>query len=289
MPRPPALLLLLLLRSHATKAWSMRAVTAQHASSSSICHTRFQPQHTLRCTPPQLTLSSATPWLVRPVEQPETEHPDVMIRTATAADVFGISELCTDGFFGTHSFPDGPVIFLQRLRIWARVMYQIGRRIAIDEGRECRLLVAVDGSSGTVHACVDVAVHLFDQSKQRFELTVDEMPSFRGKGVVWRPYVASLAVRAADRKQGLGRLMMQEAERTASAWGYREMMLEVAACNEAAAAFYTRLGYRRVRDAESTGAQVVRTRDWLDGPIQYWEVTSVAKRLMRKPLPPHTK
>ena len=43
----------------------------------------------------------------------------------------------------------------------------------------------------------------------------------------WRPYVASLAVREADRRKGIARLLMKEAERTARRWGYRELMLEV--------------------------------------------------------------
>ena len=59
----------------------------------------------------------------------------------------------------------------------------------------------------------------------RFELTKDSMPE--GRQYVWRPYIASLAVRPADRRKGIARQLMQEAERTARRWGYRELMLEV--------------------------------------------------------------
>ena len=79
---------------------------------------------------------------------------DVVIRSAQASDAVGLAQLCTDCFFGTHKFDDGPLIFLQRLQIYSRVFLQVSRRLAIDEGRECRLLVAADETSGAVRACV---------------------------------------------------------------------------------------------------------------------------------------
>ena len=210
---------------------------------------------------------------------------DVVIRSATPQDALALSKLCTDCFFGTHTATDGPIIFLQRSLIWSRVFRQVLRRLAIEEdGRECRLVVAADKTTGTVEACVDVAIHLFDRDLQRFELMIDEMPvgSEARRRYGWRPYVASLAVTNTERRRGLGRMLMREAERTARKWGYRELMLEVAKGNDPALSFYRRTGYKVVREqpADATGggsATVVRVVRGL-----YWEIDTVAKVLMRK-------
>ena len=209
------------------------------------------------------------------------------MRGARPTDVLPLAKLCTDAFFGTHEAQDGPVIFVQRLVIWAKVLRQVMRRLAIeDEGRECKLLVAVDGGadSGEVKACCDIAIHLFDKELKRFELMVDEFP--QGKAARtrfgWRPYVASMAVAAADRRRGIGRELLREAEATARGWGYRELMLEVALENEAGRGFYASQGYRTARvgnDSSGVGATVVRTR-----APGYWVVETVDKCLMRKSL-----
>ena len=181
---------------------------------------------------------------------------------------------------------DGPVVFLQRGVIWSRVLRQVVRRLAIDEGRECRLLVVADASSGGVRACADVATHLFDRERKRFELQVDEMPvgSEARRRYAWRPYVASMAVAPADRRRGLGARLMREAERTARSWGYRELMLEVAVVNSAAVGFYSRLGYARC-GTPRPGATRVDVREALAGAVKWWDVTTDDKVLMRKTLP----
>ena len=84
----------------------------------------------------------------------------------------------------------------------------------------------------------------------------------------------------------MGRRLLREAEATARAWGYREMLLEVAVENAAARGFYSRNGYRVVSTGEETsgvGATVVRVREALAG-VPYWEVETVDKCLMRKGL-----
>ena len=127
-----------------------------------------------RCSSPALTFSS--PWLVplgprvtpAPAEEDRGES-EIIVRQARPGDVLGLAQLCTDSFFGTHVPADGPIIFLQRAYTWAKVVRQVSRRLAIEEeGRECRLLVAVDGAE--VQGCCDVAIHLYDRDAQRFEL-----------------------------------------------------------------------------------------------------------------------
>lgn len=257
---------------------------------------RVQPMP--RSPPPALTLSS--PWLVMPgtqtasarpaaVEEAEANGGEFVLRPARPSDALDLARLCTDTFFGTHQLREGPVIFAQRLFIWTKVLRQVTRRLSIEgEGRECNLLVAVDrAGSGEVMACCDVAVHLFDRELQRFELMQDEFPS--GKGAVqrfgWRPYVASMAVAAADRRRGIGALLLLEAERVARGWGYGELMLEVAEDNDAARGFYSKQGYTTVSvgaQSSSIGATVVRVKGAPLAP--YWSIETVDKCLMRKKL-----
>lgn len=223
---------------------------------------------------------------MRPRERFDPDDDEFVVRPARRDDAFTLAELCTDTFFGSHKLSDGPIIFLQRLFIWTKVLRQVMRRLAIEEdGRECRLLVAVDGAGeGEVRACCDIAIHLFDKELKRFELMVDEFPSGREarRRYGWRPYVASMAVAAGNRRRGLGRRMLVEAERLARSWGYRELMLEVAVENDAARAFYMRQGYStwsRSGDSSGAGATAVRVRGF------YWQVEQVDKCLMGKVLP----
>jgi ribosomal protein S18 acetylase RimI-like enzyme len=250
-----------------------------------------------RTTPMSLSASSAsasTPWLV-PLQPASlarvlnkqrlrrASRDDVIIRGATTRDALSLARLCTDCFFGAHEIRDGPVIFCQRALIYARVLNQVMRRLAIEEGRECKLLVAEDKDSGAVTACVDVAIHLFDRDLSRFELMIDQMPVGREarRRYGWRPYVASLAVDSSERRRGLGRLLMREAERTARGWGYREIMLEVARENVDAISFYSKLGYQVVgEDERGTGATMVRV---VNTPLgKSWTIENVGKLLMSK-------
>ena len=108
-------------------------------------------------------------------------------------------------------------------------------------------------------------------SAQQFELTIDEIPD-DSASYEWSPYIASLAVLASKRMLGIGRRLMQEAERTAREWRYREVQLEVASCNVEAIQFYKRLGYKIIgSDIRGTGATTVEVCSF------YWRVLPVEK------------
>ena len=276
--------------------WSLLLLALPHADA------WFTPppknsQPATRSPSPSLTLSS--PWLVMPgtrtaslplpVEEAaeDDEDDEFVLRPAQPGDALDLARLCTDTFYGAHHIQAGPIIFMQRLFIWTKVLRQVTRRLAIEgEERECKLLVAAN-SDGQVKACCDVAIHLFDKELNRFELMQDEFP--KGKGAVrrfaWRPYVASMAVAASDRRRGIGAELLLEAERTARGWGYGELMLEVATENNAGCRFYTSQGYKLLSvGAESSGigATVVRVKG---APITpYWSIETVEKCLMRKML-----
>ncbi|KAL1529286.1 hypothetical protein AB1Y20_000240 [Prymnesium parvum] len=202
----------------------------------------------------------------------------IIVRRACPDDAKPLAQLCTDAFFGSHTFFDGPIIFLQRAQIFSRVLMQVSRRISIEDGRECRLLVATDSNNGDLCGCIDLAVHLYNEHEKRFELTVDEMPGRRGT-YSWQPYVASLAVREDYRRQGIARMLMREAELTAKRWGYNYLSLEVAKSNDVALRFYERLGYRKLReDCSGTGATEVNVRYF------WWDLQSVEKLILRSSL-----
>jgi len=208
---------------------------------------------------------------------------DVSIRPARASDRHNVAVLCTNCFFGVHLWSDGPVIFWQRAHIFLQVLRQVTGRLAIADDRECRLLVATDRRTGELLACVDIAVHLFDRQKQRFELATDRIPMSHDQKsrFVWLPYVASLAVSGVERRRGLGRKMMRAAEAAAREWGHAEVFLEVGSCNSAARRFYEAVGYRTVGVADADGggrATAVRLLGWR------WEIVTVEKLLMRKHL-----
>ena len=90
-----------------------------------------------------------------------------------------------------------------------------------------------------------------------------------------------MAVATAERRRGIGKQLLREAERVARAWGYGELMLEVACENDSARDFYARQGYRVAAlgpESSGVGATVVRSRGF------YWQVETVDKCLMKKPL-----
>ena len=212
--------LLLLLLVPATSSWSAIARPTHTPTAPTTCVQRL--------APPQALLSSLSPppfWSA--FRREPNAVPSLTIRSAMPDDLPALTGLCTDSFFGTHEFADGPIIFAQRSVIYAKVFLQLSRRIRIEEGRECRLLVAVDETSGALRGCIDLAVHLFDRQDKLFNLLIDEMPDGGGRRYAWLPYVASLAVSPESRRQGIARRLMFEAEQISRRWGYPELCLEV--------------------------------------------------------------
>jgi ribosomal protein S18 acetylase RimI-like enzyme len=65
-----------------------------------------------------------------------------------------------------------------------------------------------------------------------------------------RPYISDVAVRRANRRQGIGTLLMKECERIVAAWGCPAIYLKVQAKNPAGVALYERLGYHQARPAD---------------------------------------
>ena len=129
-------------------------------------------------------------------------------------------------------------------------------------------------------ASTDLAVRIFDEQELRFDLTQSQLPDgdFR-----WAPYVASVAVNAADRGRGIGQQLVKAAEGWATTSGYDEILLEVSDLNEAAIALYQRLGYTILSSfgpGEGGGGAEHVLREGARG----FEVQETGKHVMRKEL-----
>ena len=128
-----------------------------------------------------------------------------------------------------------------------------------------------------------MATSVVSTEERRFELERDAMPAAAtADRYRWAPYMASVAVAAADRRGGIGRQMVQTAEAWAERNGYTEVMLEVSDRNEAAIGFYERGGYSTLStfaEGEAGGGGEVVVRRGVQ-----WVVEPTGKHVMRKQL-----
>lgn len=209
--------------------------------------------------------------------------PDVAcVRAASAADIEQLSEFCTDIFYGAHTFWSGPVIFVQRRRVLARVQSQIKERVAEANDSERLVLVALERDRGSdfIIGMVDIAVHLFDSFTSTFDLASAAMPDGGEFRFQWRPYVSALAVRPDVRRRGIARSLMREAEAVALSWGYNEAYLEVAEENELARNFYERIGYQELSGTSGSRQTKMAVRG--AGVLRWWVTCPVKKGMMSR-------
>ena len=210
---------------------------------------------------------------------------NIRVRVVEPSDLTQLAELCTSALYGEADiWKDGPIAVAQRRQIVQEQRKALSRRIGLEEDAESLFLVAMEPTKygERVCGCLDLAVHLFDAEEWRFELERDAMPAAAAGRYRWSPYMASVAVSAADRRSGLGRQMVQTAEAWAERTGYAEMMLEVSEKNEAAISFHERGGYSIIStfpEGEAGGGGEVVVRRGVR-----WEVEQTGKHVMRKQL-----
>ena len=211
---------------------------------------------------------------------------NIRVRVVEPSDLTQLAELCTSALYGeTDIWKDGPLAVAQRRQILQEQRKALARRIDLEGDAESLFLVAMEPSKygERVCGCLDLAVHLFDAEERRFELERDAMPAAAAADRYrWSPYMASIAVAAADRRGGIGRQMVQTAEAWAERNGYTEMMLEVSERNEAAIGFHERGGYSTFAtfaEGEAGGGGEVVVRRGVQ-----WVVEQTGKLVMRKQL-----
>ena len=236
-----------------------------------------------------LALPAATPLhpLSRRLGRPLLCAPaNIRVSVVEPSDLTQLAELCTSAVYGdAEIWKDGPIAVAQRRQILQEQRKVLSRRIALEEGAESLFLVAMEPSKygERVCGCLDAAVHLFDAEEQCFDLERDEMPAAAtADRYRWSPYMASVAVSAADRRSGIGRQMVLTAEAWAERNGYAEMMCEVSERNEAALGFHERGGYSILStfaEGEAGGGGDVVVRRGVQ-----WVVEQTGKHVMRKQL-----
>ena len=211
---------------------------------------------------------------------------DIRVRVVEPTDLTQLAELCTSALYGEADiWRDGPIAVAQRRQILQEQRNALARRIDLEGDAESLFLVAIEPSKygERVCGCLDLAVHLFDAEERRFELERDAMPAAAAADRYrWSPYMASIAVAAADRRRGIGGQLVQTAEAWAERNGYTEVMLEVSDRNEAAIGFYERGGYSTLStfaEGEAGGGGEVVVRRGVQ-----WVVEPTGKRVMRKQL-----
>ena len=210
---------------------------------------------------------------------------DIRIRLVEPTDLTQLAELTTSALFGDADlFKDGPLVMAQRQQQLQKNRKALERRLAYEgTDSECRFFVAVEQTPFGDRICgsTDLAVRVFNASELRFDLALSDVPE--GDGACrWSPYVASVAVNAADRRCGIGGRLVQAAEGWATAAGYEEIMLQVSVLNEAAISMYEQAGYSILSSfapGEGGGGaeHVVRKGG-------RWETQQTGKHVMRKGL-----
>lgn len=239
---------------------------------------------------PSLVLSLSA--VIRPINVARVSSPiacssaAVRIRLVESSDLTQLAELTTSSLFGEADLlKDGPFIAVQRQQLLMKNKAALARRIEYERtDSECRFFVAVEQTEfgDRICGCVDLAVRLFNKEECHFDLQLSDIPEGSEAFYRWSPYMASVAVNKADRRSGIGKLLLQAAEGWATFSGYDEIMLEVSMQNEAATAFYGDGGYSILSSfgegEGGGGAKVVVRRGGR------WEMQPSGKYVMRKGL-----
>lgn len=225
-----------------------------------------------------------------------------------------LASLLMRSFYGEFAPSQGPVAWMQRGIIESDVVGDLSGRLKYYEEARERLLphvgaIFVAEAGGEVCGFADVGVSLYDAAKRQFRLpkrpegvpppaTFEGSSELREQGETWtdaaarpaadaptqlRVYVSNLAVEESQRRRGAGRQLVAACEAEARTWAVEhvepevvsEVWLEVSRSNEAAVAFYARLGYEL---AEFTSGREVVKRRWS------FEAVDVKRGLMRKVL-----
>eukprot|EP00232_Nephroselmis_pyriformis_P021722 CAMPEP_0182869876 /NCGR_PEP_ID=MMETSP0034_2-20130328/10189_1 /TAXON_ID=156128 /ORGANISM="Nephroselmis pyriformis, Strain CCMP717" /LENGTH=304 /DNA_ID=CAMNT_0025002357 /DNA_START=79 /DNA_END=990 /DNA_ORIENTATION=- len=127
-------------------------------------------------------------------------------------------------------------------------------------GLEGCVLGLRDDATGAVAAAAAVGVVPF-RGKDALLSLDDLSPAVaRAEGVVLRPVVSNLVVSPAQRRRGLGKVLMAACEEEAAEWGYDEAWLLVESGNRKARSLYGKLGYRAVRTAKMDAVKVIKGR-----------------------------
>ncbi|XP_010935872.1 GCN5-related N-acetyltransferase 4, chloroplastic isoform X2 [Elaeis guineensis] len=177
--------------------------------------------------------------------------PEVVVRDARLEDCWEVADTHCSSFFPDYTFPVDLVLRIDRF-----VALLSGFSVPPGCMRTC--LVAVTGTSVSDNiyvGCEDFKVGGFE-GKFSFNkgsvagiLTVDTVADFLPRKGPFRQrsgvaYISNVAVREADRRRGIAKMLIAKAEARAQSWGCRSIALHCDASNLAAMRLYKGQGFK---------------------------------------------
>lgn len=180
--------------------------------------------------------------------------PEVVVRDARLEDCWEVADTHCSSFFPDYTFPIDLVLRIDRF-----VALLSGFSVPPGCMRTCLVAVTVTSVNDDIYVgCEDLKIGGFE-GKFSFNrgsvagiLTVDTVADFlprkgplrqRRTGIA---YISNVAVREADRRKGIAKMLIAKAEVRARSWGCRSIALHCDANNLAAMRLYRGQGFKCV-------------------------------------------
>ncbi|KAI0530559.1 hypothetical protein KFK09_000103 [Dendrobium nobile] len=178
--------------------------------------------------------------------------PEIVVRDARVEDCWEVADTHCSSFFPNYTFPIDLVLRIDRF-----IALLSGFSVPPGSRRTC--LVAVAGASGNDNLYIgskDFKIGGFDGkfnlSRESVAgiLTVDTLADYLPRKGPLRQkrtgiaYISNVAVRNADRRKGIAKLLIAKAEARALSWGCRSIALHCDVNNAAATRLYKSQGFK---------------------------------------------
>ncbi|XP_062220649.1 GCN5-related N-acetyltransferase 4, chloroplastic-like isoform X2 [Phragmites australis] len=183
-------------------------------------------------------------------------YPEIVVRDARLEDCWEVADTHCGSFFPDYKFPLDLV-----LRIDRYIALLSGFSVPPGCMRTCLVAVNSNSVNNSFSKCGDPR----DARFQKYNLsrgsiagilTVDTVADYlprrgplkqRRTGIA---YIANVAVRKEERRKGIAKMLVQEAEARARSWGCRSIALHCDANNLAALRLYINQGFKCIRVPE---------------------------------------
>jgi ribosomal protein S18 acetylase RimI-like enzyme len=174
----------------------------------------------------------------------------INIREAKFSDLSEVSRMVSDGFFHEEGQDNSimrwirPIIELDRLQTSYTYKIMESDSGSIDHHL---FLVAHDGEDNKVVGFCDV------DGRGGYGVAKSSLLPWVKSGKVVRrpqPYISDLVVSPDRRRCGLASRLLDEAERRAQDWGFKEMFLCIRRTNDVALQMYSKRGYNTIEPSE---------------------------------------
>ena len=174
----------------------------------------------------------------------------IKIREAKFSDLSEVSRMVSDGFFHEEGQDNlimrwiRPIIELDRLQTSYTYKIMESDSASIDHHL---FIVAHDGEDNKVVGFCDV------DGRGGYGVAKSSLLPWVKSGKVVRrpqPYISDLVVSPDHRRCGLASRLLDEAERRAQDWGFKEMFLCIRRTNDVALQMYSKRGYNTIEPSD---------------------------------------